>query len=59
MYEARLGISLDDFVSSLDPLRQFQQLKKLASPTFLLSEAEKSKLTQRAAQAKIAAMQLQ
>ena len=45
-FDAQYGITLTDFVGSIDPLRQFKLMKELSNPMALRSQREANELTQ-------------
>ena len=58
MFDLQFGISLHDFVATLDPLAEIQALKAVSRPTFLMGEAERATYDSSIDQALIAALQL-
>eukprot|EP00980_Cylindrotheca_fusiformis_P013802 scaffold3565_cov78-Cylindrotheca_fusiformis.AAC.2 len=44
MFDARFGVNLDEFLSNVNPLRQFQMIKELSNPLVLATSTERTKL---------------
>ena len=55
MVEAHFGIDFNDFISSIDPLYQFEMLKKLSHPNFLSTNSPPSGVSSNLKRARSAA----
>lgn len=55
MIEAQFGIDFNDFISSIDPLYQFEMLRKLSHPNFLSTNSPISRVSSNLKRARSAA----